>query len=442
VRRLAALLAGSPARLLLVTWSVALAAYALGPFTYHVVPSASTWLFVAACTSAFVVGSLFGGTLRLRPAGAASADHEDSAADLVATVSGLLGLLGIAAIAADKLLLSGLDYSQGISALRNQRADQVMTETHLALPRSPLLYLGFVTFAFGIASYLVYFLRPQALRTRTTVLAHLGLLSPAIFSWLYGGRSPLWLLFVLVVGAVLARVLGGRPILPEGAGRVVLAALVIANVAYTMYIFQDRRDQIDLRYYDQMKALFEDHYPGTPSPAIERLVKKGVVDVRHAMNGVILFYYFSHEMPVLELTMRDSRAGPYFGQYQFYLLSAFLARVAPGLSLDARMTRDLRAVGVYGWFSSAWGGMYLDFGAIGAPVFAFLCGWLSGGTYREALRTQRLSSQLFFCYVVGGILVSPVFSMFTISISLPVLVSIALCAILLRTAPRWGTRAR
>jgi hypothetical protein len=420
--------------LLLTTWAVALTTYAAGPFVFHVVPRASTWLFVAACMAAFMLGATFGGTLRVRPAGAAG--NDDAAADRVAMVSALVGLLGIAAIAADKLLLSGLDYSQGITALRNQRAEEVMAETHLALPRSPLLYMGFVTFAFGIVAYLIYFLRPEALRTRTTILAHLGLFSPALFSWLYGGRSPLWLLFVLVIGAALARVLSGRPILPEGGGRAVLAALVLANMAYTMYIFQDRRDQIDLHYYDQMKVRFEDAYPGVPSPAVERLVKKGVVDAAHAMDVLFLFYYFSHEMPVLEMTLRDGRAGPYFGQHQFYLLSAFLARVAPSLSLDGQMTRDLRAAGVYGWFSSAWGGMYLDFGILGAPVFAFLCGWLSGGTYRSALRTRRLSTQLFLCYVVAGILVSPIFSMFTISISLPILASITLCALLLRVAPR------
>jgi oligosaccharide repeat unit polymerase len=436
-RRLAALLAGTPARLLLATWAVALTAYAAGPFTYHVVPRASTWLFVFACMAAFILGTAFGGTLRLRPAREGATESEDTLADAVATVSGIVGLFGIAAIAADKLLLSGLDYSQSVSALRNQRAEEVMAETHLALPRSPLLYVGFMTFAFGITAYLIYFLRPQALRLHTKLLAHLGLLSPAVVSWLYGGRSPLWLLVVLLVGAALARLLGGRPLLPEGSGRAVLGALVVATLTYTMYIFQDRRNQIDLRYYDEMKVQFEEAYPGTPSPAIERLVTKGVVDASYAMNAVILFYYFSHEMPVLEMTLRDGRVGPYFGQHQFYLLSAFLARVAPGLSLDTQMTRDLRAAGVYGWFSSAWGGMYMDFGALGAPVFAFLCGWLSGGTYREALRTQRLSAQLFFCYVVGGILVSPIFSMFTISISLPVLVSIVISAVLLRMVPRW-----
>ena len=58
-------------------------------------------------------------------------------------VSAVLGLFGIALLTFDKLRLSGLDYSAGITAVRNARAAEV-NAGNTALGRSPLLYVGFV----------------------------------------------------------------------------------------------------------------------------------------------------------------------------------------------------------------------------------------------------------------------------------------------------------
>src|SRR5262249_49283823 len=116
--------------------------------------------------------------------------------------------------------------------------------------------------------------------------------------------------------------------------------------------------------------------------------------------------------------------GPYFGQYQFYLLSALIERIAPSFSYAEAIRSEAQAAGVFGWFSTAWGGMFLDFGFYGALPVTLLCGFWSERIFRNAVRRHRLAAELIACYVAASILISPNLSPFTVSISLPILSAI------------------
>jgi len=154
------------------------------------------------------------------------------------------------------------------------------------------------------------------------------------------------------------------------------------------------------------------------------------------MQVIINSYYATHEIPMLDRTLAyTGQLGPYYGAYQFYLLAAFAQRVTPWWSVDAVMLPQLKAANVYGWFSTAWGGMYLDFGAGGALVAVLICGWLAGIVYRRALIDGDDGARLLMCYVVAGIIATPVLSIFTISISLPILVSLLVASFVISRAP-------
>jgi len=161
------------------------------------------------------------------------------------------------------------------------------------------------------------------------------------------------------------------------------------------------------------------------------------------MHAVFNSYYLSHELPMLDRTLSYQGAlGPYYGSYQFYLAAALLERVYPSMNVDTTMVAQLRAANVYGWFSTAWGGMYLDFGWAGAVVGALMCGWLTGQVYRRALTLRGDGAQLLMCYAVAGILATPILSIFTISVSLLVLFSLVVTAFALNPFPLWPVRLR
>ena len=100
--------------------------YAVGPIHYNEAPQLTTWFFVLASVSAFAIGGLLA-TSRGRVGRVVSAGFAEAVTrrriDRVVLIAAILGLFGAACIALDKLLLSGLDFSQGIAAIRFERVE-------------------------------------------------------------------------------------------------------------------------------------------------------------------------------------------------------------------------------------------------------------------------------------------------------------------------------
>jgi hypothetical protein len=439
---------------LLVVWAFATALLAFGPIHYKDPPHLSTWLFVGGCVGLFCVGAWLGlarfGRVPERTARAVSDAHR---VELIVRATAVVGLLGAGFIAVDKVLLSGLDFSQGVTAVRFLREEAVAGGTAVALPRSPLLYLGYLTFSFSVASYLLYLLKGEGLRLSTAWFAFASLASPFAYSYLYGGRSPLFLVLGMACGAIVVRLLSRQTPLPRGKTAPLLFATFVALIfVYSTWILSERFVATGANDYPTLQSRFETSYdatispPGVCSPSF--LPASTTANTRAfceqgLMHATLYTYYFSHELPMLDRTLAaEPPLGPYYGAYQFYLASAFVERVLPSVSADAIMIPQLKAANVYGWFSSAWGGMYLDFGVVGALPGVLLCGWLSGRVYRSALVDGTPGGRLLMCYGVAGIIATPILSIFTISISLPILASLAITAALLDPPRFWRLRLK
>jgi len=477
--------ARTPVRLLLAVWIVAIAAYMAGPIKYDQPPRPSTWIFLGACLVAFSAGAWAANASALARRGVrhtGAGRRWSLSLDTVVRLAAFLGLFGALCIAFDKLVLSGLDFSQGVTAVRFARADAVDQGTAGALRRSPLLYLGYMTFAFSVAAYLIYLLKGETLRRSTMWVAFAGLSSIFLYSYVSGGRSPLGLVIGMAAGAILVRMLSRQSPLPAGrTGRFMFAVFLLATVAYSNWIVSERFVATSATSYAVLEKRFQDIYdasipssdhaavasvapPATPAlvasatpavvasatPAVVASATPAVVaaappttpeprpalDEQIRMQVIINSYYATHEIPMLDRTLAyTGQLGPYYGAYQFYLLAAFAQRVTPWWSVDAVMLPQLKAANVYGWFSTAWGGMYLDFGAGGALVAVLICGWLAGIVYRRALVDGDDGARLLMCYVVAGIIATPVLSIFTISISLPILVSLLVASFVISRAP-------
>jgi hypothetical protein len=462
LRRVGAAVIGTPAGLLLTVWSLAVVLFALGPVQYNEQPGLGTWLFVGGCLLLFCLGAWLAAAGRFRRHHLALPLQQSDPGRLatIVRVTAIVGLFGALCIAIDKLILSGLDFSQGVTALRFSRAQAVDAATASSLPRSPLLYLGYLTFSFSVASYLLSVLKGEALRRSTTLLAFASLAAPFSYSYIYGGRSPVFLVVSMAFGAMAVRLLSGRSLLPRGkmAPSLFVAFLALTFV-YSNWIQSERFVATGASDYSDLEARFETAYDARIAPiavappptAVPSTIPVGPspqsaqpsLYERALMHVVFNSYYLSHELPMLDRTLAyEGRLGPYYGAYQFYLVAAPAGRVFPSLNVDAIMGQQLRSANVYGWFSTAWGGMYLDFGVWGALVGALFCGWLARRVYDRALVTGDDAGQLLLCYVVAGIIATPILSIFTISISLLILISLIVTAFLLVPVRVWPTRAK
>ena len=219
MRTVLTFLADSPARLMLVAWALGAACYYFGPIEYDVAPSERMLAVAIVYTLTFIVGSWCAPA----PWRDAAAPHATDAVgddgrrrtlQRVVIACAIVGSLGALAMAIDKLFLSGIDYSQGITSVRSERS--VQESLGDAGPaRSPLLYLGHLTASFGIVAYLLYWLRGDRFSLATFGWANLGLLSSAVLALLGGGRSPLVFSIILVLAATLVRAYTGRALLPQ-----------------------------------------------------------------------------------------------------------------------------------------------------------------------------------------------------------------------------------
>jgi hypothetical protein len=427
----------TPARFLLTVWAVALALVYFGPVRYSQHVSPLTWLFLVACIGLFCLGSSLGWRQVRRPSRDELGDRRDAGGtwaefdhriDRIARVSAVLGLIGITLLTFDKLRLSGLDYSAGITAVRNARAEEV-NAGNTALGRSPFLYLGFVTFAFSVPSYLLYMLRRRSLRRSTAWLTHFGLLSPLGFGVLYGGRSPLILTIGLIFGGAVVRGLcGQRRMTPTKFGRFAMLGLIAFALVFGSYIFRQRAAVAGYTYAGLAERSTHS-YQATPRPWFKHLMtsNSGVAPI--ATDVLFTHLYVTHEVFMLDRTLQyEGRMGPYFGAYQFNLLAALGGQIWPQFDVAKTIVSQATEANTYGYFPSAFGCMYLDFGLFGALVGILICGLLAGKIFRWALLTGELKSQLFMCYVIAGIVASPILSVFTISIALPILFALVVIA--------------
>ena len=434
-------------------WVGVLVLYAVGPIHYNEAPQLTTWFFVLASVSAFAIGGLLA-TSRGRVGRVVSAGFAEAVTrrriDRVVLIAAILGLFGAACIALDKLLLSGLDFSQGIAAIRFERVEATEAGTAASLRRSPLLYLGYLTFAFSVVAFLLYMLRGEELRRRTIWLAFLSLVGIFAYSYLYGGRTPLGLAVGMGFGAIGVRLLSRQAPLPRGlTGRFLFAGFLVLTAVYSEAVLADRLMTSGAVDYASLETRLETNndakiapIPGFGTGKAEATSSAGSSEQTPGVSAssselflmrvVVNLHYFTHEVPTLDRALaHNGSLGPYYGAYQFNLIPALVTRIVPGWNLDRFMIPELQAANVYGYWPTAWGGMYLDFGVVGALIATFVCGWLAGVVYSRALRGNDDRARLLMCYVVAGIIATPLLPIFAISISLPILLSLVVTALFL-----------
>jgi hypothetical protein len=451
MRAALASLARTPTGLLLLVWASVLVVYLFGPIHYVESPRLSTWLFVSGCLVAFIIGA--SAATIPRPRGLVvtpRSTHPISGRrlDQVVRVAALVGLFGAACIVIDKAVLSGLDFSQGIAAARFERVEAVESGVAASLRRSPLLYVGYLTFTFSVAAFVIYLLKGDGLRRSTVWLAFMSLVGIFAYAYLYGGRTPLGLVVAMAIGAITVRTLSRQTPLPRGTtGRLLFVAFLLITGVYSEAILSDRLATsgasdlatVETRIETSNNATiaFDPSFRERSNVAEHESSGSTSTIEQFAMRIVVNLHYITHEVPTLDRALaHNGSLGPFYGAYQFNLVPAFVARVVPAWNLDAVMIPQLQAASVYGYWPTAWGGMYLDFGIGGALVAVLLCGWVAGRIYSRALLDGDDRARVLMCYVVAGILATPLLPIFAISISLLILMSLVVTGAFLHPAPR------
>jgi hypothetical protein len=231
----------SPAILIVAVWCAALTAVAIGPIDYPLQPSAAVLVLVASGLTLFIVGHWAGvwsfrNRLRQRPDLPAPSAR---ILNIAAATTSLIGVAGIALIVFDRVMLSGVSNGGYAELLR---CAPVLID-FIEIRRTPLLYVGYLTFSFGFASLVLFLLKGEEIRGWPAILAQLSILSPVGYAVLYSGRMPILFVIILIVAAGLVRVGQGRSVLPRGHHLLVkLIAVLVLFGFYTNAIWASRLD--------------------------------------------------------------------------------------------------------------------------------------------------------------------------------------------------------
>lgn len=147
----------------------------------------------------------------------------------VVIATSLIGIGGIGMIAFDRGVLSGISNSGYAELLRCAPGLVDLIE----IRRTPLLYIGYLTFSFGFASLALFLLKGEEIRGWAAIAAQLSIVCPVGYALLYSGRMPILFVLILIVSIMLVRISQGRPSLPRG--HYLLLKTVVLVLLFAIY---------------------------------------------------------------------------------------------------------------------------------------------------------------------------------------------------------------
>jgi hypothetical protein len=434
---------GSPVMLLIFIWVCSAALIVVGPINYSGQPSALILSIIATGIALFAVGQSFGGKVAQTLARHFSQIPEapSQVLDRTVVVTSMLGILSIVFIAIDRTILSGVDNSDYAAFLRC--APEFIDYIHIR--RTPLIYIGYIIFSFGFVS-LALFLLSDKIRGWPAYLAQLSSLSPIGYALLYSGRMPMLLLAALITSVGLVRLLQGRTLFPRGhlLGAKVLI-LVAAFGIYSNLVWESRRSFCDqmrplvielrktlkIREIDSVhrltkirEALKQPKRPPPPDYALRVMrdewdveprkylldsIERGSMSPRVSLFLVANYFYLTHGMMTLDrIYEARHELTPFLGVYQVGPLSPLIRVVAPDSDIIKSQNRQLRIANIYGFFPTAFGAAFVDFGLVGGALYILLWGMLGGWAFVTCRRTKLVTPGLVLTFVLASVILSPI----------------------------------
>ncbi len=194
---------------------------------------------------------------------------------------------------------------------------------------------------------------------------------------------------------------------------------------YINLTWQMRRTYANIDDYNAFLALANQSWNLQPSAWFSSLVDVGYLSKSLAMNIISITMYLTNSVVSLDkIIINHASFSHYYGVYEVGILSPLLQVFSPNTDIIQIMNQELNNVGIFGFYVSAGGSLFLDFGLIGTLVSIFIWGFLSGICYRYIRDTNRIEPQLAFSFIFMSIVVSPINSPIGMSNSFLILCSL------------------
>jgi hypothetical protein len=314
----------------------------------------------------------------------------------------VIGCLGAALVVFAKTVAVGEFSISAAAALRAERAQQMLDAD---AGGGLLSAIGFLTYPAGMAAMVLVLLRFESMPSPTKVLA----LAYGVLIFLHGlvtgGRSTLLVLIIfLLIGAYIRR-LRGLHMLPRSAGlNCLLALLVLGFLVYSTMVWGVRADMSELEleaFLNHAEAV----WGVAPAPRLESLMY-GIGEPSLIVPIMSSVFYITQSLSIVERVLSAGELPMLWGAYHVDLIAAAMRVFPDAARFLADGYDDLLDEEIYGFFTGAWGALYIDFGMVGAAAAAVLWGWASGAAYRHARRAIESDTVVVYAYSLYAVLIS------------------------------------
>lgn len=390
-----------PALSMAGVWLVVLAAYLLLPF--QLTQSAGSLEGILGLTlfiQSFIVGALLmggnGHAVKMRP---------DMRVDIARTETGLM----LAAALASVFFLVDI-YGKGpldLASAYQKRSESASALMHGEESASTIWFqVAFLLYPAGYVFTAAHLLYAERIRPwKTTVF---GVLPVALATLSMGGRMPILYLALLALISYRERrkldpgIGSPGPSGLRGLWKGAVVLLLLLLFYYFAQVFLVRAQTVG--GVDEMFLIAQESWGvGFAGPVAETLMR--VLGSEATYLIFVFSWYVVQGLIFGEVLIAGYIDFMQWGVYGVDLISAVVRRLDPE-RLSAGFAA-LDELGAYGFFPSAWGSLYVDFGYPGALISL---GWgcLAGLTYRRVVREARADWLLVGPFVTIGILMSTI----------------------------------
>lgn len=405
MRRGASLL--HPAWLMIVFWTVLYAIYFVAPINQTPSISAAGTVFIASHILVFCIGSVLGsggiGADIVAQGPATSPDAPISRTPRAINVFFLIGIFGALLSILGKVLSLDFFSLLGSAELRAERAQQLLDAVQLS--SSGWSAVGFLTYPAGFVAIALTIVLYESLPRGSRVLLpiYVGLIFLLSFST--GGRSTIFVTMLFFTLAFYIRRCRGLSFFPRSRMiQLFIWSLLIGFVGYSTLIWQ-ARNEISGQNIDEFLTHIEVNWGVTLSDSLgsSMLVLEQPGLTQNVISSV---FYFTQSISIVERILEMSELPTLFGAYHIDLVAAAVRVFFDNPDFLGDGYAALLASNVYGFFTGAWGALYIDFGFMGSYVTALVWGSLAGVAHRNARKNIYLDGFTQYVFWMYSILVS------------------------------------
>jgi hypothetical protein len=382
-------------------WSLLYGLYLAAPISQEPSISAEGAAFVWGMILLFGIAAVLA-SAPTSPRRAAQNDTTPPFAVALASTLLVIGCVGAAlAVVAKTVAVGDLSISAA-AALRAERAQEML---EAGAGGGVISAIGFLLYPAGMVAMVLVLLRFESVPLSAKALSlGYGLLI-FLHALLTGGRSTLLVLIMLLLIGAYIRRLRGLHMLPRSLGLTcLLASLILGFLVYSTLVWGVRADMSDLELEGFLDHA-EDVWGVAPSASLESFT------VRIGQPSLIVpimssLFYITQSLSIVERVLSADQLPMLWGGYHIDLVAAAM-RVFPQASRYLADSYDqLLDENIYGFFTGAWGALYIDFGPIGGTIAVALWGWASGAAYRQARYHIDSDTVIAYAYCLYAILIS------------------------------------